>query len=313
MCTPRSAHALFSPLPAKPGPACVITSSRRADRLRRDSGELALFVLQDVRGAGRRCIRPRRRRGVRDALRRSRPHRPRPRPVPTAMRVRRRRLHAPGVRRGLHPVARRPDWQPPPRLSLPSRPTRRAGAPAADPPGMVCGVLEQRHWTTAAIPRLYALVTYDSAAAAAAAGAKVTNFGRCGVCSTLANLAVYMAATGYSSPRFARAVSRCSPGWRTSAPTSRASSSFGFDLPCAQAWASTRAHHPGHLPAPLHRRPLRRRTTSPTAPLDPCLRCDEEQSGPTFKAVAGRDRRNSGIPNAICRPCGEVEPLVQSY
>jgi len=37
------------------------------------------------------------------------------------------------------------------------------------------------------------------------------------------------------------------------------------------------------------------------------------QSGPVFKAVAGRTRRNSGLPNALCRPCSEVRPLVHAY
>ena len=44
--------------------------------------------------------------------------------------------------------------------------------------------------------------------------------------------------------------------------------------------------------------------------LNPCIQCDEDESGPVFKDVAGRTRRNSGIPNAICRPCAEVQPLV---
>jgi hypothetical protein len=44
-----------------------------------------------------------------------------------------------------------------------------------------------------------------------------------------------------------------------------------------------------------------------------CLLCGETQSGPVFKAVAGRTRRNSGLPKALCRPCSEVRPLVRAY
>lgn len=51
----------------------------------------------------------------------------------------------------------------------------------------------------------------------------------------------------------------------------------------------------------------------PDGTLNPCLACDEMKSGPVFKAVAGRTRRNSGLPNAICRPCAEVQPLVHAY
>ncbi len=87
---------------------------------------------------------------------------------------------------------------------------------------------------------------------------------------------------------------------------------LGFDLPCAQIWAydttNTRSQCLGpclaNLTAPHN---------EPDGALNPCLECDEVESGPVFRSVAGRDRRNSGIPNAICRPWGEVQPLVQQY
>jgi hypothetical protein len=47
--------------------------------------------------------------------------------------------------------------------------------------------------------------------------------------------------------------------------------------------------------------------------LNACLLCDETQSGPVFKAVAGRTRCDSGLPNALCRPCSEVCLLVHAY
>jgi hypothetical protein len=52
---------------------------------------------------------------------------------------------------------------------------------------------------------------------------------------------------------------------------------------------------------------------APDGAINDCLQCDEDQSGPVFKSVAGRTRRNSGIPNAICRPCSDVQPLVHAY
>ncbi len=51
----------------------------------------------------------------------------------------------------------------------------------------------------------------------------------------------------------------------------------------------------------------------PDGALNPCLQCDEDRSGPVFKAVAGRTRRNTGIASALCRPCDEVSPLVHRY
>ena len=181
-----------------------------------------------------------------------------------------------------------------------------AGAPPDDPPGTVCGVLEQPGGGT---PTPYTLVTYPSGDAATAAGAKVTHFGHCGVCSTLANLAVYMRNNDLVGP-----VRSC--GVQSSTDGGNADVSclmqLGFDLPCAQAWAYDTANTRSVCLSPC----LANLTTGynePDGALNPCIQCDEDQSGPVFKAVAGRTRRNSGIPNSICRPCSEVQPLVHAY
>lgn len=179
--------------------------------------------------------------------------------------------------------------------------------PAADPPGTVCGVLPQGPAGTT--PRPYTLVTYPSEAAAGAAGASVTHFGHCGVCSTLANLAVYMKNDDLTAPVRACALVTSTDGGNGEVDCLM---QLGFDLPCAQAWAydadhtrsvclSTCLSDPGST------------YNQPDGSLDVCIQCDEDQSGPVFKAVAGRTRRNSGIPNAICRPCSEVQPLVHQY
>ena len=47
--------------------------------------------------------------------------------------------------------------------------------------------------------------------------------------------------------------------------------------------------------------------------LNECLQCDEDLSGPVFKAVAGRTRRNTGLASALCRPCDEVRQVVHRY
>ncbi len=180
-------------------------------------------------------------------------------------------------------------------------------APVPDPPGTVCGVLLQG--SPSDTPRPYTLVTYPSEAAAQAAGAKVTHFDGCGVCSTLANLAVYMNNGDLTAP-----VRDC--GLATTADGGDADVSclmaLGFDLPCAQIWAYNTNHTRSvclDTCAPI----LYAAYNQPDGSLNPCLQCDEDQSGPVFKAVAGRTRRNSGVPNAICRPCSEVQPLVHSY
>ena len=177
-----------------------------------------------------------------------------------------------------------------------------AGAPASDPAGTVCAVLPQG--SSGQTPRPYTLVTYASEAAAEAAGAKVTHFDHCGVCSTLANLAVYMANDDLTAP-----VRNCGLDPPTEVSCLQ---QLGFDLPCSQAWAydtdNTRSVCLDTC-VPVLYDPY----NTPDGALNPCIQCDEDQSGPVFKAVAGRTRRNSGIPNAICRPCGQVQPLVHAY
>lgn len=178
-------------------------------------------------------------------------------------------------------------------------------APPDDPPDTVCGVLP----TGAAVtPRTYQLVTYSSETAALAAGARPTHFGHCGVCSTLENLAVYMRENDLTAP-----VRDCgiSAGGDFAANVA-CLRGLGFDLPCAQVWAYNTAHTRSvcltpclsALSAPYH---------LPDGRLNDCILCDEEKSGATFKAVAGRTRRNSGLPNALCRPCSEVRPLEHAY
>ncbi len=199
------------------------------------------------------------------------------------------------------------DWQ----LATPNQPLTSnpydQPAPAADPPDTVCGVLEQ---PGDGGPRPYTLVTYPSQAAASAAGAKVTHFGHCGVCSTLANLAVYIRQSDSVAPVRACGLQQGLGGDDSSEIACL--EQLGFDLPCAQIWAYNTDNTRSACLVPCLAE-LSAPYNEPDGALNACLQCDEDMSGPVFKAVAGRDRRNSGIPNAICRPCGEVQPLVQSY
>lgn len=180
-------------------------------------------------------------------------------------------------------------------------------APPADPAGTVCAVLAEGD--AGQVPRPYALVTYPTEDAAHDAGAAVTHFGHCGVCSTLANLAVYMQQNDLTAPVRACGLATSTDGGN---PDVTCLEQLGFDLPCAQAWAfdteNTRSVCLGvclaNVSAPYN---------VDGGALNPCLQCDEDQSGPVFQAVAGRTRRNSGLPNAICRPCSQVQPLVHDY
>lgn len=178
-------------------------------------------------------------------------------------------------------------------------------APPEDPPDTVCAVFPTAPAT--ASPRGYRLDTHASEAAARAAGASPTHFGRCGVCSSLANLAVYVRENDLTAP--VRACGISSPAFEANVACLEA---LGFERPCAQIWAYNTANTRAKclstclalLSAPYH---------LPDGRLNDCILCDEVQSGAIFKAVAGRTRRNSGLPNALCRPCSEVRPLVHAY
>lgn len=201
------------------------------------------------------------------------------------------------------------DWQlATPYPPLTSDPYADASTVPADPDGTVCAVLPKGG--AGPRPRLYDLVTYPSMQAAGDAGASVTHFGRCGVCSTLANLAVYMRENDLTAP--VRTCGLTANGDGGGNGDVGCLQQLGFDLPCAQAWAydtdNTRRACLGVCLSALGQ-PYNLEGGA----LNPCLQCDEEQSGPVFQRVAGRTRRNSGLPNAICRPCSEVRALVHSY
>ncbi|MBM4377053.1 MAG: hypothetical protein FJ095_18380 [Deltaproteobacteria bacterium] len=178
-------------------------------------------------------------------------------------------------------------------------------APDAEPPEAVCALV--RGDTLASGKRAYTLATYDDEAAARAAGAALTHFGRCGVCSTLENLAVYIREEDLTEP-----VRACGLSSKTMDEHVTCLRGLGFDRPCAQIWYWNTLHTKkkclgpcvAALGAPYH---------DESGALNECLACDERESGAVFKAVAGRTRRNSGLPNAMCRPCSEVRPLVHAY
>jgi hypothetical protein len=140
----------------------------------------------------------------------------------------------------------------------------------------------------------------------------VTHFGQCGVCSTLGNLAVYIRNNDLTAPVRACGLQGGVDGGTAFDADVACLEQLGFDLPCAQAWAYDTQHTRDVclsicLPA------LADPYNLPDGGLNPCIQCDETESGPVFKSVAGRTRRNSGLPNAICRPCSEVRPLVHAY
>jgi hypothetical protein len=168
----------------------------------------------------------------------------------------------------------------------------------------VCGVLPEP-----GSARVYSLVTYASSADAHGAGAIVTHTGACGTCSTLADLSVYIEHQDLTEP-----VRRCGLDNTLAGKEAHIAclEELGFTLPCAQSWYFNTLHTRkacGALCVVLLGAPYNREDGS----LNACLQCDEDKSGAVFKAVAGRTRRNSGLANAMCRPCSEVSRVEHLY
>jgi hypothetical protein len=151
----------------------------------------------------------------------------------------------------------------------------------------------------------YRLRDFASAAGALDAGGQVTHFGVCGRCSTLADLAVYASVPDLTEP--VRACGLANLDGDVPALTS-CIAAIGFTEACASIWAYNTLHTRDAclsecleaLDAPYNQA---------DGSLNPCLQCDEDESGAVFAAIAGRTRRNTGLASSMCRPCAEVRPL----
>ncbi len=155
----------------------------------------------------------------------------------------------------------------------------------------------------------YRVDDFPAPESAAAAGAILTHYDGCGLCSSLQDLAVYMRYPDLTTPVKACGVLSLSEGDEAALACIR---DLGFTEPCAQIWFYNTRHTREQclvpcilaLTDPYH---------LPDGSLNGCILCDEEVSGPIFKAVAGRTRRNTGLASALCRPCAEVRPLDHVY
>lgn len=177
-----------------------------------------------------------------------------------------------------------------------------SAAPAEPGADAVCGALFSSNGS-------YTLIDYPSTSAALAAGAQVTHYGVCGLCSSLADLTVYAETPDLTEPVRQCGLDNLSG---TVEDLTACIAALGFTEPCASIWAYNTLHTRdaclnvcmAALDAPYN---------NPDGSLNACLQCDEDESGAVFKAIAGRTRRNTGLASSICRPCSEVKPLVHGY
>lgn len=173
--------------------------------------------------------------------------------------------------------------------------------PLAPDDNAVCAVVREGSTTR------YRVADYPSAEAAITAGAVPTHFGRCGMCSSLADLAVYMEQPDLTEP--VRTCGLMGGGMDEHLACLRA---LGFTEPCAQIWYYNTLHTRQKCLEPCILA-LGKPYHLPDGTLNECLLCDEVQSGDVFKAVAGRTRRNTGVASSMCRPCSEVQLLEHVY
>lgn len=162
----------------------------------------------------------------------------------------------------------------------------------------------------------YQLRGFESPAAASSAGFIVTHQGRCGSCSTLRDLAVYLSMPDLTSP-----ARQCARRFGLARKKRCFEEAIGFTPQCAESWAYNARHTKqqclgtcmadyGFLNLLFHRYPGG--VINESGRLRPCLQCDEEKSGPGFKYSAGRTRRNSGIASGIPRATAEMYPVDHS-
>lgn len=176
--------------------------------------------------------------------------------------------------------------------------------PAPAPVEGVCGVVVMSEAS-----KTYRLQTFATEAEATAAGAKVTHLDPCGACSPLADLAVFA-----READLGRKVQDCGVKTVTSGLEANVTclTDLGFTAACARVWAYNTRFTRGRcfgtcfplLEAPYH---------LADGGVNACLECDERESGAIFKAVAGRTRRNTGVPSAVCRPCAEVRRVTHAW
>jgi hypothetical protein len=156
----------------------------------------------------------------------------------------------------------------------------------------------------------YSIETFETLADLESAGAILTHYGACGKCSTLQNLATYILVGDLTGPVRKCGLDNAIIGGEKK--NIECLMNLGFDYPCAQIWYYNTNHTRGKcwtvcmaaLNDPYHKS---------DGSLNDCIQCDEDNSGDVFKAVAGRTRRNTGLPAALCRPCYEALPVFHFY
>jgi len=157
----------------------------------------------------------------------------------------------------------------------------------------------------------YLLKSFKNEEEAISFGYMVTHGSHCGMCSTLKDLAVYMARPNLTTP-----ARKCSRNLIPNKIKKCYKTTIGFTNNCSEVWAYSSENTRKHcMNACLETYGLLnilsgKMDSIPNIDeegnLNSCIACDENKSGPGFKYGVGRNRRNSGITSAIERDESEM-------
>lgn len=160
-------------------------------------------------------------------------------------------------------------------------------------------------WVDRALQQ-YDLKTCTDVQAAAQEGFQPTHRGKCGGCSTLKALAMYQN-IDMTSP-----VRMCGlKGFYSSKVEVRCMQNIGFADKCLEAWLWNLRNTSEKCRGICLKHIFSRNNKDGGSDLNPCIQCDEDESGPQFKYMSGRTRRNSGIKSEIMRGTGETAQLEE--
>ena len=158
--------------------------------------------------------------------------------------------------------------------------------------------------------RDYKLKSFKNIKEAKMAGYKVTHRYKCGTCSSLKDLAIYIAMPDLTDP-----VRNCSKKLTLNMTKKCLMRDVGFSEYCLESWTYNGDHTKKRCIGTcikqyglinLITNNMQGANVDKDGKLKPCIACDEFKSGPGFKYTAARTRRWSGLKSAIPRSKDEI-------
>ncbi len=170
-------------------------------------------------------------------------------------------------------------------------------------PHAVCGIIYNNDRSS------YTTKTYTNQEIAKKEQAHITHLGKCGTCSSLQDLAVYL-----KKPDLTKPGKKCAMlSWLKSASV-LCFERLGFSKPCALTWYYNARNTAKKCFWTCMASFVKNESSNLSdGSLNTCLQCDQDESGPGFVDSAGRTRRNSGLISSIGRSVKEIAHIVHDY